>query len=51
MKDRCLGRVRAIPGCLFHVHGKPVYEITYKSRACIHVSIHSPGKVYICYYK
>ena len=30
MKDRCLGRVKAIPGCLFHVHGIPVYEITYK---------------------
>ena len=30
MKDRCLGRVKALPGCLFHVHGIPVYEITYK---------------------
>ena len=30
VKDRCLGRVRAIPGCLFHVHDKPDYEITYK---------------------
>ena len=47
MKDRCFGMVRDIPGCLFHFHGKPVHEIIYKSRACIHVSINNLGKVYI----